>query len=170
MSLEQLNNIFSIIASFGVFVTLAFVAVQLRNTSRTDRMIAAQINTQILLENFGRVIESADLADLLTGGKTQDQITPADRLRISNFFAASFRHYEMLHTHKRHGLHEEEMWQASEARLEISIERAIIRGWWAESRRYYTKSFAAYVDGRIADWVAQNPNNTEDSFINWQDR
>jgi hypothetical protein len=61
--------------------------------------------------------------------------------------------------HQRYGIHEQEMWQASEARLAERIPNAFIRSWWRSSRKSYAPSFVAYVDARIADWATANPTD-----------
>jgi len=157
MSLDLIATLSSIIASLAVIASLIFVGIQLKQSSLATRMMTAQINTQMMIENFGRIIDHADIAAVFAGEILPDDITPGQKLRIGNIFASTFRHLEMLHMHQRYGIHEQEMWQASEARLGERIPNPFIRSWWESSKASYAPSFVSYVDSRIADWATKNP-------------
>lgn len=60
----------------------------------------------------------------------------------------------MLHTHRRFGVFEEELWGGTEARLRDSLSSAGVREWWADSKEFYAESFVAYVDEIAAEWEA----------------
>ena len=167
MSLELVATVSSIIASLAVIASLVFVGIQLRQSSLATRMMTAQINTQIMIDNFGSLIDHPDIAAIFAGERDPDNITPGERLRIGNVFASTFRHMEMLHMHQRYGIHEKEMWEASEARLQERIQIAIIRSWWEASKKSYAPSFVAYVDDRIAVWLAANPDELVSDGPEW---
>lgn len=156
MSLDQVANIASIAASASVVVSLIFIGLQLRQNAHLTRMAAAQTSAQLVSENMGRVIECPDLADILVKSRLNgiESLDPSEMLRISNFLSISFRHYEVLHTHRRYGIFEEELWQGSEARLRDSVTNPAIHDWWNESRPFYARSFADFVDNLIAELKA----------------
>jgi len=115
------------------------------------------------------VIDHPDIAAIFAGEISPDDITPSQRLRIGNVFASTFRHMEMLHMHQRYGIHEQEMWQASEARLGERIPNAIIRTWWESSKQSYAPSFVTYVDDRIANWENANPEEASIALPEFSD-
>lgn len=168
MSLELIATVSSIIASLAVIASLVFVGIQLRQSGLATRMMTAQINTQIMIENFGRVIDHPDIAAVFAGEVAPENTPPGLRLRIGNVFAATFRHMEMLHMHQRYGIHEKEMWLASEARLEERIENPVIRSWWEASKQSYAPSFVAYVDGQITHWKSANPASLNEPSATWE--
>lgn len=169
MTLEQMATLSNITASLAVIASLVFVGIQLRQSGLATRMMTAQINTQIMIENFGRLIDHPDIAEIFAGQRLPEDVSPGDKLRIGNMFATTFRHMEMLHMHQRYGIHEQEMWQASEARLRERIPNAIIRGWWTSSKSSYAPSFVIYVDDEIDQWFAVNPDAPRDSPVDWYD-
>lgn len=148
MSLDQLASIASIIASGAVVISLIFIGAQLRQNAHLTRMAAAQTSAMLLSENYGRVVEEGDLAELLVKSRHEgiDQLTPAERLRVSNFLSISFRHYEVLHTHRRYDIFEQELWEGSEARLRESLSSPAVRAWWGDTKDYYARSFVGFVD------------------------
>lgn len=169
MSLELIATLSSIIASLAVIASLIFVGIQLKQSSLATRMMTAQINTQIMIENFGRVIAHQDLAAIFAGETAPEEISPGQRLRIGNVLGATFRHLEMLHMHQRYGIHEQEMWQSSEARLDERISNPFIRSWWQSSKKSYAPSFVLYVDARIIDWAKANPDAAKISVTLFED-
>lgn len=152
--LDTIATIANIFASAAVVLTLVFIGIQLKQNAELTRMAAAQTSAELLSMNLGRIIESSDLADLITKDGAPDCWSRAERLRVTNFLSASFRHYEVLHTHRRFGVFEEELWGGTEARLRDSLESAAIRDWWQESKPFYAKSFVTYVDKIAAEMEA----------------
>ena len=152
--LDTIATIANILASAAVVLTLVFIGIQLKQNAELTRMAAAQTSAQLLSTNLGRIIENPDLAELITKDGAPDSWTRPERLRVSNFLSASFRHYEVLHTHRRFGVFEEELWGGTEARLRDSLDSAAIRDWWADSKAFYAKSFVTYVDEIVAEWEA----------------
>jgi hypothetical protein len=151
MNLNTIATIANIMASGAVVLTLVFIGLQLRQNAHLTRMAAAQTSAQLLSSNLGRIAESAELAELITRENGRDSWTRAEFLRVSNFLSISFRHFEVLHTHRRFGVFEDELWEGSEARLRESLSNPGIREWWAESRPLYARSFARYVDKLSAE-------------------
>tara|TARA_R110002020_G_scaffold83397_1_gene206751 strand:+ start:155145 stop:155639 length:495 start_codon:yes stop_codon:yes gene_type:complete len=151
MTLDTIATIANIMASCAVVLTLVFIGLQLNQNAHLTRMAAAQTSAQLLSANMGRVTESSDLAELLTREDTPDSWSRPEFLRVSNFLSISFRHFEVLHTHRRFGVFEDELWEGSEARLRESLSDAGIRAWWAESRIVYARSFVKYVDRLSAE-------------------
>lgn len=156
MTLDQIASISSIAASVAVIVSLIFIGLQLRQNAHLTRMAAAQTSAQLLSENFGRVVENPELAELLskTDDLDVDALTPTQLLILSNFLSISFRHYEVLHIHRRYGIFEEELWQGSVSRLRGTLESPGIRSWWLSTRHVYSASFVAFVDGICAECEA----------------
>lgn len=168
MSLDQLVALSSIIASLAVIASLVFVGIQLRQSGLATRMMTAQINTQIMIDSFGRVIDHGDIAAIFAGERAPEDIKPGDRLRIGNIFASTFRHMEMLHMHQRYGIHEREMWQACEARLWERVDNPFIRAWWETSKHSYAPSFVVYVDDCIQRWTLENPKDAALPLPVWE--
>ena len=113
-------------------------------------MTAAQTSAQLLAENLGRVTDSPDLAELLTGTRgAPEDVTDADRLRLSNFVATAFRHLEVLHAHRRYDIFEEELWQGAAGRLRRMLANPRIRDWWHDNEDVYASSFREHVAAEI---------------------
>ncbi|KJS39907.1 MAG: hypothetical protein VR74_00280 [Hyphomonas sp. BRH_c22] len=151
MNLDTVATIANIMASGAVVLTLVFIGLQLRQNAHLTRMAAAQTSAQLLSANLGRIAESAELAELVVREKGRESWTPAEFLRVSNFLSISFRHFEVLHTHRRYGIFEDELWEGSEARLRESLSNPGIREWWVECRPLYARSFVKYVDRLAAE-------------------
>ncbi len=145
MNLETASQIASITASLAVVVSLVFIGLQLQQNAHLTRMAAAQTSAQMLSENFGRAIEFRDVAELLVDTENYQNWPAADRLRLSNFLSISFRHHEVLFTHRRYGIFEDELWEGANARLREQLADPGIREWFDECSEFYSKSFVAHV-------------------------
>lgn len=147
MTLETIAQIASIIASVAVVLTLIFIALQMRQTLQLTKMSAAQTATVLLSQNYGRVIEHADLAEILSRDvEREEDFDKADMLRMTNFVAVQFRYYEMLYAHMRAGIFDPDLWAGVEQRLHSTLDLPRIRVWWDENRLTYAPSFVTLVD------------------------
>jgi len=151
MTLETTAQIASIIASVAVVLTLIFIALQMRQTLQLTKMSAAQTATILLSQNYGRVVEHADLADLLTRNSNGEELEGGDFLRLTNFVAVQFRYFEMLHAHMRTGLFDTDLWSGVQERLHGVLDHPRMRTWWDQNRASYAPSFVALVDQVYAE-------------------
>lgn len=146
MTLETTAQIASIIASVAVVLTLIFIALQMRQTLQLTKMSAAQTATVLLSQNYGRVVEHGDLADILVRNTEGEDLPRADFLRVTNFVAIQFRYFEMLHAHMRTGIFDEDLWAGVQERLHGVLDHPRMRDWWDQNRYSYAPSFVATVD------------------------
>ncbi len=148
MSLDSFATVLNILASLSVIATLGFVALQIRHNTAAAKLSAAQMSAQLLTANLGRVVECADFADILARNDFAS-LTPGERLRVSNFFSASMRHFEVLNMHRLSGHYEDELWAGAEQRILQLVQGKDFCNFWADSRRYYAKTFVTFIDGLI---------------------
>ncbi len=168
MSLDEVATIVEIIASLTVVISFLFIGLQIRQNTHALKMGAAQSSVQLLSDNMGRVVENEQLAELLVSGvrgevsgrKKGEEITPAERLMVSNFLSISFRHFEMLHTHRQYGIYEKELWLSTEYRMRQTLARESVRVWWQDNRAFYAPRFARFVDKVIRQIVATEKQAT----------
>ncbi|UTW56130.1 hypothetical protein [Kordiimonas sp. SCSIO 12610] len=155
MSLDEIATIIDIIASVTVVISFIFIGFQIRQNTHALRMGAAQSSVQLLSDNMGRVVENRELAELLASRNDTADLIPlselssTDRLILSNFLSISFRHFEMLHTHRQYGIYEKELWLSTEFRMRQTLSRERVREWWYDNSPYYAPRFARFVDKTI---------------------
>jgi hypothetical protein len=157
VNLSEISTIVDIIASLTVVISFIFIGFQIRQNTHALRMGAAQSSVQLLSDNMGRVVENEELAELIVrrgeDGEigTATDLTPVEQLRLSNFLSISFRHFEMLHTHRQYGIYEKELWLSTESRMRQTLSRVRVRAWWDENSMYYAPRFAKFVDQAIKE-------------------
>jgi hypothetical protein len=158
MNIEYFAAIVDIVASVTVVVSFIFIGFQIRQNTHALRMGAAQASVQLASDNMGRVVESEELAELIVrpfvadaAGEEMVPLTPSEQMRISNFLSISFRHFEMLYTHRKYGIYEKELWESTRARMRQTLTRERVRDWWDDNKEYYGKSFARFVDDKVRD-------------------
>jgi len=151
MSLEAIANIASIIASIAVVLTLIFIALQMRQTLQVTKMSAAQSATALLSQNYGRIIEFPEMAELFIRLRNEEELSEAEQMRVSNFAAIQFRYFEMLHAHVRAGIFDDDLWAGALVRLHETLDIPRIRTWWDGNRTSYAPSFIERVDKVYAE-------------------
>ncbi|MEM6412456.1 MAG: hypothetical protein AAF683_13070, partial [Pseudomonadota bacterium] len=74
--MEIIATVTGILASLAVIPSLIFVGIQMRQSGLATRMMTAQINTQIMIENFNTLIDHPDLAAIFAGERPREDISP----------------------------------------------------------------------------------------------
>lgn len=161
MDLQAISVWADIVQAVAVVATLLFVGFQVRHNTLIARMTAAQTSAQLLTENLGRVIDHPHLADLLTKEDEEfANISPGDRLRVSNFLAASFRHIEVLHAHRRYHIYEEELWEGATSRMRVMLANPLIREWWHNNKAHYAASFQKHMETELDTVLREVPEES----------
>jgi hypothetical protein len=88
--LDTIATIANILASAAVVLTLVFIGIQLKQNAELTRMAAAQTSAQMMSTNLGRIIESPDLAELITREGAPESWSRPERLRATKLPVRQF--------------------------------------------------------------------------------
>ena len=147
MNWEALGAVGEIVGAIAVVVTLGFLAVQIRQNSRTVKASAAQSVLQSLSEALRAAAESPDLARVINQGLTEfDKLDEADNNRFFFWLFAWFRLVEQAHQHYAMGNIEEGTWAGQVAHLKASIASPAVVRFWTARRPAFSQEFQEFVD------------------------
>ena len=111
--LEDLGNIGDFLGGIGVVVTLAYLAIQIRQNSRTVKASAAQSVLQSLSEALIASAESPRLTRVVSVGLTDfQQLDESEQAQLFVWLFAWFRIVEQAHQHYSMGNIEEDQWRS----------------------------------------------------------
>jgi len=146
MSLSDLGNIGEFVSALAVVISLLYLAIQIRQNTRSLRASAHQSITSHIAELNRTIVEHGEVAAILEAGLTNPVgLSPADRRRFNAYNSARFRHYDNLYYQYRVGTLERSQWNGFDALLRTHLRQPGIVRWWEESSGFYSDEFVSYV-------------------------
>jgi hypothetical protein len=148
MSLEDLGNIGEFLAAIGVIVSLIYLAMQIRQNTRSVRASTFHESSSRAGDLMRAIAEQKELARILhTGLGAPDQIEDdVDRLRFGMLLSAVFRGYEDLFFQYRAGTLSSESWDAWRNSLRNILGNPGFPPFWGIRRLSFSESFRQFVE------------------------
>ena len=138
MNWDAASAIAEIISAIAVVITLFYLAVQIRQNSRT---MISNIREQRMVSTQQIIFKWADEADLLEKIEKNEEVEGAERSRALMIIRAVYRNWES-HIHQyRHGLLDEEEWKALYETIRYLRTSDLHREFW----QIHKKEFSIYL-------------------------
>lgn len=158
MTLSELAAIGELLGGIAVVASLVYLAVQIRQNTRTVRATTLHHNTDLWSSLFLRLAEPELAKAYVAGMAANPEIRP---LHYSQFFfvcRAMFLAFENQYYQRRQGMLDPEAYDAYQR--SISTQFLAFRGfrvWWHQSRYVFSPAFIDHVDAMIADVPERDP-------------
>ena len=134
MNWDAIGAVGEVLGAVAVFISLLYLALQIRNSRRTDQIIAAAQTASSVEEWIGQIVRDGELYALYRKGLTDyDSLEPNDRGRFSLLILQFLRSMEVMWLQRNHGAIDDEYWSG----MKVAIGDVI-------STSGGSKSFARY--------------------------
>lgn len=111
MNWEAINAISQLISSIAVVVSVLYLAVQLRSSTRVARVAAMDAAAGALRDVTKPLMENAELAKLWrTGLENLETLSPEDQARFFHAVHQFLKALETIHYHYFYGLLDSQLW------------------------------------------------------------
>ena len=156
MTIQDLGSIGEFVAAVATVATLVYLAAQVRQNTRALRSSTFQdISTQ-MAQNVEPIVSSAEVAEVLVKGLSGlSALSPGERLRFQSVLVMSFRRMEAVYVHAQIGSIDRELSLGFERSMLTMLKSPGEAEWWATAKVTFGRSFAAHVDG----WLAENESS-----------
>ena len=144
MTFQELGGIGEFIGGIGVIVSLLYLARQIRDSSRLERLNARYAISQSLSSAFDRLDEDPELNRIWIAARDRDEeLNDEDRERLGRFL---YRYFAQLSL--AHGFSEidPEIRSRYEPLLARFLEAPAVQGWWLRQREFISEPFRSEVD------------------------
>jgi hypothetical protein len=112
MNWDAINAVSQLISSIAVVVSVLYLAVQLRSSTRVARVAAMDAAAAALRDVTKPFMENAELARLWrTGLENLDALSPEDQARFFHAAHQFLKALETIHYHYVYGLLDSQLWQ-----------------------------------------------------------
>jgi hypothetical protein len=144
VTFQDLGGIGEFIGGIGVIVSLLYLARQIRDSSRLERLNARYAISQSLSSAFDRLDEDPELNRIWIAARDRDEeLNDEDRERLGRFL---YRYFAQLSL--AHGFSEidPEIRSRYQPLLVRFLEAPAVQGWWSRQREFIAEPFRSEVD------------------------
>jgi hypothetical protein len=152
MSLEELGNIGEFVGSIGVIASLVYLAMQIRQNTRSTRaQTFLSISSEV--ESFARILaENPDAARIWRIGLGDpDALEPDEFIRFSYLLTLVFQHAENVFIQRSHEMVDGATWATLDENMGRYAKQPGVRRWWAFAHVSFHPDFRRAVERRIRE-------------------
>jgi hypothetical protein len=150
MSLQDLGNIGEFVAAIGVIVSLIYLAVQIRQNTRTVRAAAFQQVVDSLADFTSSLSRDRELIEIVIKGNADfDSLDEVERTRFDFAFISFFRRAENVVVQTEYGTLSADTWTGFRETLKSSLRAPGLFEWWSHRRQRFHPSFQKFMREQI---------------------
>jgi hypothetical protein len=148
---ETLGNIGDFVGGIAVIITLIYLAVQIRENSRSTRLAAMQ-STMLAAQNVGKLpAQDRDLSRVLRVGLTEpDQLDKDEFQQFRYYLLNMLRVHEDMFVQHKAGVIDDETWLARADSLRTVFSTPGGRKIW-EASNAYRADFRTWLDSHLRE-------------------
>jgi hypothetical protein len=148
MSLEQASDLSQVVAAVAVLASLVFVGLQIRQNTRSQRVVAVNSLAAAIAAINVPAMESPALGEALSKVfKDWDSATREQRIVAHYFLFSFFKLSESAWYQRRSEVLDEQQWLGWETLVRWTYHSDGVRnGWWPYRRNAYSPEFQAYLE------------------------
>lgn len=150
MTLQDLGNLGELVGAIGVIVSLVYLAIQIRQNTRSVRAASFQEAVRDIIAITDTLAMDPELSRIYWKGLADFESLDADeRRRFSSYFVSMFRRLENIVYQTRHGALEAGSWVGVRMTAMSLFARPGTRTWWAQAEEFFSEDFRAYVEREL---------------------
>jgi len=157
MNIQDLGSIGEFVAAIATLITLAYLALQIRQNTVTARASAFQAGSRDIFEAIDRVAADPELCRIYFAGTADyGSLNDADRKRFGVYMGSLIARYENLMFQKEQGIKIDPtafsfFYQSMRSAFRLPGTQV----WWAKARSIYPPNVQRLIDGAISQELAE---------------
>ncbi len=146
MNWEAIGAIGEILGAAGVITTLAYLAVQMRQSNRLAKRAAVQSLLAGRVEMNRFLASDPALTDLVSkGAESPDELDEGEWRRFTGVFSTVIRHYEAIFFDIQEGLLPPGIWRSQESSMKRSLSMPGVQRLLRELESDFDEAFVRHV-------------------------
>ena len=147
MSLETINSIAQIVAAIGVIASLFYLAMQIRQNTKSQRSVVVDSLTGSLIALLGpQSYDPSLMRSFVAAVDDWHGASEEDRTRAVATLFITFKLFENAWFQQRQGTLERQQWEGWDLHIRVYYHRPGVQVWWADRRGMFAAGFRAYVE------------------------
>jgi hypothetical protein len=150
MNWDALGAIGELVGATAVVLTLAYLALQIRQTNRATRSESIQESTTAFNEINGWVVNDELVARIfLLGSRDINELSEEENIRFSFFLLSTFHVFETIFPQNRFGTIDQSIWESELGSLRYLMAKPGITAWWNAIPLSFSSDFREFVHREI---------------------
>jgi hypothetical protein len=153
MNWDAISAISEAVGALGVILTIAYLAVQIRQNTRTmDQHTAAVTSASEIagadeaMEVYMQVANNHELADILyRGNRRLDALSPQELIRFSAYWQSCFISHQNAFFHNKQGFTSNQLWHTYSRNISQYMLLPGVYAWWQRVLYIFDEEFVAYM-------------------------
>ena len=146
MTIAELGSIGELLGSIAVFISLIYLAFQIRSNTETARTSTYQSVVSDFSALNQSMTETPELSLLFVNALEDFSSLSADeKAKVSQLFFMCFRNFENMYYQNRKGYLEEELWIGWKRLMLTYFARPGFQSWWTHRADVYSRPFAEFL-------------------------
>ena len=145
MNWDALGAIGELVGAAAVVLTLGYLAVQIRQSSKSSRQQSYNDLVTRRVNIFNKMVESDNVTAILIAGMRGDAMNEIDAQRFTSWSLNHVSHVQDVYLQWRNGLVEENVWLAERQFLAVTFGLPGFAAWWQVATQYYLPEFISEV-------------------------
>jgi len=147
VKLETINSIAQIIAALGVIASLFYLAVQIRQNTRSMRAVVVDSLAHSLIDLLGPQAHDVEFTRAFTRViEDWNSASEEDRIRTVAVLLAVFKLFENAWFQKRQGTLDAQQWEGWDAYARMYFHLPGVKTWWQLRRAAFAHGFRNYIE------------------------
>jgi hypothetical protein len=150
VTLQDLGSIGEFIAAIATVVTLVYLAIQIRQNTRSVRTAAFQEASRDFTESIDHMSRDPDLCRIyLAGAKDFESLPREERLRFSIYFTGVLRRCENLLYQTREGMVNRDDWEGVRETVRQTFALPGVVTWWKRSHGLFNAELRDFIEHEV---------------------
>ena len=151
MSIQDLGSIGELIASIGVIVSLVYLALQVRQNTASNKILATQNLVTANIDINRDIAGDRERAELLQKSLHNglSALTEAEQLQISTHMMALYHQFDLAYHQYNAGHMETAIWEKFEYEMPIWISIPVGKEWFERDKDRLSKSFVQFLESKV---------------------
>ena len=147
ISLDDLGNIGEFVGAVAVVISLAYLAIQIRQNTRAVKTSTFHGVTDSFNHLNATIAHDESLARIFrVGSGNLSELTADEQVRFTFFFLAAFRIFETLYYQNQRGTGDPALWAAELVTMAALLSGPGALEWWKSNPLSFTPEFRSFVD------------------------
>ncbi|CAD5967443.1 MULTISPECIES: hypothetical protein [Planktothrix] len=143
----SIGDVTDIIQTIVIVVSLIYVAIQVRESTRATKGATYQSIITAFAEIESRISQDAEVAKIYRLGQaSSDKFNETQLARFNELMSSFFNLYENLYYQYNNKLLEEELWAGWGQNIRDHLAQPGVAAWWKSKSYLYAKSFREYIN------------------------
>jgi hypothetical protein len=147
MNLDDLGNIGEFVGAVGVIASLVYLALQIRQNTKSTRTAMYQAATRDMFDAADLIASDADLNSIwFRGNRDFDSLSREEKRRFAAYMFSLLRRYANALHQTNAGMIDGEWWVEASDSLEYTISHPGFQTWWKEGQSLFPLEFREFID------------------------